>query len=99
MSTDGSGMAAPQTLHWMCILFVPICGLSCRLAQLDGFRWFSLMRRVDGAGADYSTEGEFGNYISFTIWEDKVTVSCRVCCIAYDAMYACSALCTCACTN
>ncbi|KAG5189590.1 hypothetical protein JKP88DRAFT_205998 [Tribonema minus] len=42
-----------------------------RLAELDGFRWFSLLRRVEGQGSDYSVEGDFGNYISLTVWEDK----------------------------
>lgn len=42
-----------------------------RLATLPGFRFFSLLRRVDGPGSDYSQEGEFGNYISFTVWQDK----------------------------
>lgn len=42
-----------------------------RLAKLDGFRFFTLLRRVEEYGADYSEEGEFGNYVSFTIWENK----------------------------
>jgi len=50
-----------------------------RLSSLDGFRYFHLMRRVsmDGetdSGIDPVMEsgGEpFGNYVSFTIWEEK----------------------------
>ena len=49
-----------------------------RLATLDGFRYFHLMRRVsleddnknvydEGTDADSS----FGNYVSFTIWQEK----------------------------
>ena len=41
-----------------------------RLATLGGFRFFSLLRRVDGPGANYEKDN-LGNYISFTIWEDK----------------------------
>jgi len=49
-----------------------------RLATLDGFRYFHLMRRVslneDGTntykeGTD--NDSAFGNYVSFTIWEKK----------------------------
>jgi len=48
-----------------------------RLATLDGFKYFHLMRRVtledDGTtkydGGDSDTA--FGNYVSFTIWEKK----------------------------
>ena len=29
------------------------------------------MKRVNDFGADYVDEGEFGNYVSFTIWQDK----------------------------
>ena len=40
-----------------------------RLAQLDGFRFFTLLKRtVDSPTTD---EGLFGNYISLTVWEDK----------------------------
>eukprot|EP00640_Fibrocapsa_japonica_P003225 CAMPEP_0113943270 /NCGR_PEP_ID=MMETSP1339-20121228/22520_1 /TAXON_ID=94617 /ORGANISM="Fibrocapsa japonica" /LENGTH=328 /DNA_ID=CAMNT_0000948099 /DNA_START=52 /DNA_END=1038 /DNA_ORIENTATION=+ /assembly_acc=CAM_ASM_000762 len=42
-----------------------------RLAELDGFKWFALLRRVEEYGADYSAEGEFGNYMSLTVWDDK----------------------------
>ena len=43
-----------------------------RVAQLNGFRFFTLLKRVDIEGVtDYSKEGDFGNYVSFTIWEDK----------------------------
>jgi heme-degrading monooxygenase HmoA len=38
-----------------------------RLAKLDGFRFFTLMRRVEG-GDDTDEEA---NYVSFTIWSDK----------------------------
>ena len=44
-----------------------------RLANLDGFRFFTLMRRVEGMGgppkpADADEEYD---YVSLTIWEDK----------------------------
>lgn len=42
-----------------------------RLSQLNGFRFFTLLKRVSHFDADYSEQGEFGNYISFTIWENK----------------------------
>ena len=54
-----------------------------RLAQLDGFKYFHLMRRVSVDNGDESGEGETkydegtdkesmqGNYVSFTIWEKK----------------------------
>ena len=54
-----------------------------RLAELDGFRYFHLMRRVtlgdgddDGSAAvtyDGGTDGDSarGNYVSLTVWEDK----------------------------
>eukprot|EP00545_Synedropsis_sp_CCMP1620_P011878 CAMPEP_0119022464 /NCGR_PEP_ID=MMETSP1176-20130426/28091_1 /TAXON_ID=265551 /ORGANISM="Synedropsis recta cf, Strain CCMP1620" /LENGTH=349 /DNA_ID=CAMNT_0006977343 /DNA_START=32 /DNA_END=1081 /DNA_ORIENTATION=- len=50
-----------------------------RLATLDGFRYFHLMRRVtlndDDDGTTTFDEGEgdtlFGNYVSFTIWDKK----------------------------
>ena len=50
-----------------------------RLASLDGFKYFHLMRRVklpeDGGPAMYdqgTEEGStLGNYVSFTIWEKK----------------------------
>jgi len=42
-----------------------------RLAQLDGFRFFTLLRRVDDNGNTYESKDDLGNYISFTIWEDK----------------------------
>lgn len=47
-----------------------------RLANLDGFRFFTLMRRVDGMPAGVggppkqSTDEEY-DYVSLTIWEDK----------------------------
>eukprot|EP00601_Ochromonadales_sp_CCMP2298_P025087 CAMPEP_0173270786 /NCGR_PEP_ID=MMETSP1143-20121109/439_1 /TAXON_ID=483371 /ORGANISM="non described non described, Strain CCMP2298" /LENGTH=394 /DNA_ID=CAMNT_0014207247 /DNA_START=158 /DNA_END=1343 /DNA_ORIENTATION=- len=40
-----------------------------RLAELEGFRFFSLMKRVGSEEHDY--EGEFGNYVSMTVWESK----------------------------
>lgn len=43
-----------------------------RIANLEGFRFFTLLKRVNLLKqADYSEEGEFGNYISLTIWENK----------------------------
>jgi len=42
-----------------------------RLAELEGFRWFSLLKRVEEFGADYSEEGGFGNYMSMTVWDNK----------------------------
>jgi heme-degrading monooxygenase HmoA len=49
-----------------------------RLATLDGFQYFHLMRRVqlqdDGVTTTYdegSGESQFGNYVSFTIWRKK----------------------------
>jgi heme-degrading monooxygenase HmoA len=42
-----------------------------RLAELEGFRFFTLLKRVEGEGADYSDEGDFGNYISLTVWKNK----------------------------
>jgi heme-degrading monooxygenase HmoA len=41
-----------------------------RLASLPGFRFFTLLRKVN---LDGSTEEEssFGNYVSLTVWEDK----------------------------
>ena len=41
------------------------------MAELDGFRFFTLLKRVDAFDADYNDEGDAGNYISFTIWENK----------------------------
>ena len=50
-----------------------------RLASLDGFKYFHLMRRValneDGTtsylGGDKADGTNMGNYVSFTIWEKK----------------------------
>ncbi|KAI2493743.1 antibiotic biosynthesis monooxygenase [Fragilaria crotonensis] len=48
-----------------------------RLATLEGFRYFHLMRRVtlqeDGSSTydEGSGDDAFGNYVSFTIWEKK----------------------------
>lgn len=50
---------------------------SSRLASLDGFRYFHLMRRVSldnevNSGIDPLTSTDpFGNYVSFTIWKEK----------------------------
>ena len=43
-----------------------------RLAKLDGFRYFTLMRRVEApeeTGVAYAADEP--NYVSFTIWDDK----------------------------
>lgn len=42
------------------------------LLTLDGFRWFSLMRRVppSGEGPDHKYPDDY-SYVSFTIWENK----------------------------
>lgn len=40
-----------------------------RLATLPGFRFFSLLRRIDGLGTDYNNDDK--NYLSMTVWEDK----------------------------
>jgi len=40
-----------------------------RLAKLDGFRFFTLLKRVEADGVKY--DDELGNYISLTIWQDK----------------------------
>ena len=42
-----------------------------RIATLPGFRFFTLLRRVNEFGVNYDDEGSFANYISCTIWEDK----------------------------
>ncbi len=50
-----------------------------RLSELDGFKYFHLMRRVtlndDGSTSydegDKSDGSNMGNYVSFTIWEKK----------------------------
>lgn len=42
-----------------------------RLAELAGFRFFTLLKRVDAFDSDYTAEGDSGNYISLTIWENK----------------------------
>ncbi|KAL9190055.1 hypothetical protein ACHAXT_007266 [Thalassiosira profunda] len=50
---------------------------SSRLASLDGFRYFHLMRRValedeENSGVDpLASNDPFGNYVSFTIWAEK----------------------------
>lgn len=38
-----------------------------RIAKLEGFRFFTLLKRVDGNDDD----DQLGNYISMTIWENK----------------------------
>ncbi|EJK74106.1 hypothetical protein THAOC_04240 [Thalassiosira oceanica] len=62
-----SGRAAKFEKRW--------ADRSSRLATLDGFKYFQLMRRVSldnpsNSGID-PQEGEAGNYVSFTIWETK----------------------------
>lgn len=42
-----------------------------RLSQLHGFRFFTLLKRTEVLGADYSQEGEEGNYVSLTVWDTK----------------------------
>jgi heme-degrading monooxygenase HmoA len=42
-----------------------------RLADLEGFRFFNLMKRVDEFGADYTDDDGLGNYVSSTVWADK----------------------------
>jgi heme-degrading monooxygenase HmoA len=42
-----------------------------RIANLPGFRFFTLLRRVQFLDADYADEGNTANYISMTVWEDK----------------------------
>jgi len=50
---------------------------SSRLASLDGFKYFHLMRRVAldddaNSGIDpLASTDPFGNYVSFTIWQEK----------------------------
>lgn len=50
---------------------------SSRLAELEGFKYFHLMRRVDLDGQENSgvdplaSSDPFGNYVSFTIWAEK----------------------------
>eukprot|EP00899_Mesostigma_viride_P014603 jgi/Mesvir1/23143/Mv10531-RA.1 len=45
-----------------------------RLAQLDGFRYFTLLRRVYAEGQTKDEEKDF-DYLSFTVWEDKKSFS------------------------
>jgi len=40
-----------------------------RLAKLEGFRFFTLLRRVEIDDKEY--EDDLENYISLTVWEDK----------------------------
>lgn len=42
-----------------------------RLANLEGFRYFSLLKRVDGDGADQPSDLDDKNYISMTVWENR----------------------------
>lgn len=47
-----------------------------RLASLEGFRYFHLMKRVgleekDSANNNNEEEELFGNYVSFTVWKEK----------------------------
>eukprot|EP00586_Coscinodiscus_wailesii_P014847 CAMPEP_0172501504 /NCGR_PEP_ID=MMETSP1066-20121228/150468_1 /TAXON_ID=671091 /ORGANISM="Coscinodiscus wailesii, Strain CCMP2513" /LENGTH=338 /DNA_ID=CAMNT_0013276307 /DNA_START=57 /DNA_END=1073 /DNA_ORIENTATION=- len=42
-----------------------------RLATLDGFKYFHLMRRVSLESSEDPLDGEFGNYVSFTVWDQK----------------------------
>jgi heme-degrading monooxygenase HmoA len=46
-----------------------------RLAELDGFKYFHLMRRVTLGEKEAETpeeeKDEFGNYVSFTVWDEK----------------------------
>jgi len=46
-----------------------------RLASLDGFKYFHLMRRVNLETGEYEggvdSASAFGNYVSFTIWNNK----------------------------
>jgi len=44
-----------------------------RLAELEGFKYFHLMRRVSLEENDSkeSERDEFGNYVSFTVWNEK----------------------------
>jgi len=50
---------------------------SSRLAELEGFKYFQLMRRVSldnepNSGIDpQASTDPFGNYVSFTIWNEK----------------------------
>mmetsp|Transcript_18210 Transcript_18210/g.29859 ORF Transcript_18210/g.29859 Transcript_18210/m.29859 type:complete len:339 (+) Transcript_18210:71-1087(+) len=50
---------------------------SSRLAELEGFKYFQLMRRVGlenevNSGIDpFASTDPFGNYVSFTIWDEK----------------------------
>ena len=42
-----------------------------RLAELNGFKFFSLLRRVEEFGITYDENNDKYNYLSFTIWENK----------------------------
>ena len=40
-----------------------------RLADLEGFRFFTLLKKVEEDGSECASE--LGNYVSFTVWENK----------------------------
>lgn len=42
-----------------------------RLAELNGFKFFCLLRRVEEFGIKYDEKNDKYNYLSFTIWENK----------------------------
>lgn len=41
-----------------------------RLADLEGFRFFTLLKKVEEDGSE-CTSTDLGNYVSFTVWENK----------------------------
>jgi len=45
-----------------------------RLAELEGFRFFALLKRVSAFGVDYAEEGDFGNYISMTVSVESIKI-------------------------
>jgi len=51
------------------ITIIIIIIIIIRLSQLDGFRFFTLLKRVEAYGVKYDSDD--GNYVSFTIWEEK----------------------------
>ena len=42
-----------------------------RLAQLNGFKFFTLLRRVDFDKGGEPYEGELANYVSCTVWQNR----------------------------
>ena len=63
--TQGSKAAAKFEARW--------ANRPSRLAKLEGFRWFALLRRVPmEEGGELELEDGEPDYTSFTIWEDKV---------------------------